>query len=118
MISSCLTLHLYSEDQTVSLLTPELNPSAQSCLPRFFTGYLIFKGLTARRLYESFGFKELMLRREIIHFIVGVMGKTLIHCVENMCQCARCVELEAYFGSVLVTRSHQQHPENGDAVSP
>jgi hypothetical protein len=22
----------------INLLTPELNPSAQSCLPRFFTG--------------------------------------------------------------------------------
>jgi hypothetical protein len=40
-------------------LTPELNPSAQRCLPRFFTGILIFKGLTARRLYKSFGIKWL-----------------------------------------------------------
>jgi hypothetical protein len=38
----------------------ELNPSAQSCLPRFFTGILIFKGLTARPLYKSFGVKELI----------------------------------------------------------
>jgi hypothetical protein len=37
-------------------LKPELNPSAQGCMPRFFTGILIFKGLTARRLYKSFGF--------------------------------------------------------------
>jgi hypothetical protein len=41
------------------LLTPELNPYAQSCLPRIFTGILIFKGLTARRLYKSFGVKGL-----------------------------------------------------------
>jgi hypothetical protein len=36
----------------VNPLTPELNPSAQHRLPRFFTGILIFKGLTARRLYK------------------------------------------------------------------
>jgi hypothetical protein len=41
-------------------LTPELNPSAQHCLPRFFTGDFNFKGFTARRLYKSFGFKGLM----------------------------------------------------------
>jgi hypothetical protein len=40
-------------------LTPELNPSAHRCLTRFFTGILIFKGLTARRLYKSFGVKWL-----------------------------------------------------------
>jgi hypothetical protein len=40
-------------------LTPELNPSAQRCLPRFLLGILIFKGLTARRLYKSFGVKGL-----------------------------------------------------------
>jgi hypothetical protein len=44
--------------------TPELNPSAQRCLPRFFTGILIFKGLTARRLYKSFGVRG--LRRELL----------------------------------------------------
>jgi hypothetical protein len=40
-------------------LTPELNPSAQRCLPRFLLGILIFKGLTVRRLYKSFGVKGL-----------------------------------------------------------
>jgi hypothetical protein len=40
-------------------LTPELNPSAQRCLPRFLRGILIFKGLTARRLYKSFCVKGL-----------------------------------------------------------
>jgi hypothetical protein len=43
---------------------PELNPSAQRCLPRFFTGILIFKGLTARRLYKSFGVKGLIFYPE------------------------------------------------------
>jgi hypothetical protein len=38
-------------------LTPELNSSAQRCLPRFFTGMLIFKGLTAQRIYKLFGVK-------------------------------------------------------------
>jgi hypothetical protein len=41
-------------------LTPELNPSAQSCLTRFLLGILIFKGLTARRIYKSFGFEGLI----------------------------------------------------------
>jgi hypothetical protein len=40
-------------------LTPELNPPAQRCLPRYFTGILIFKGLTARHLFKSFGVKGL-----------------------------------------------------------
>jgi hypothetical protein len=40
--------------------TPELNLSSQRCLPRFFTGILIFKGLIARRLLKLFGVKELM----------------------------------------------------------
>jgi hypothetical protein len=44
---------------TVNPLTPELNPSAQSCLPRFFTGIVIFEGLTARRLFKSFDVKGL-----------------------------------------------------------
>jgi hypothetical protein len=43
----------------INPLAPELNPSAQRRLPRFFTGILIFKGLTARRLYKSFGVKGL-----------------------------------------------------------
>jgi hypothetical protein len=43
----------------INPLMPELNPSAKSCLPRFFNGDLIFKGLTARRLYKSFSVKGL-----------------------------------------------------------
>jgi hypothetical protein len=43
----------------VDPLTPELNPSAQRCLPSFLLGILMFKGLTARRLYKSFGVKGL-----------------------------------------------------------
>jgi hypothetical protein len=39
------------------LYMPELNPSAQ--LPIFLLGILICKGLTARRLYKSFGVKGL-----------------------------------------------------------
>jgi hypothetical protein len=41
-------------------LTPELNPSAQRCLPRFLLWILMFKGLNARRLYKSLGVKELI----------------------------------------------------------
>jgi hypothetical protein len=48
-------------------LTPELNPSAQRCQPRFLLGILIFKGLTGLHLYESFGVKGLI---EICKFIV------------------------------------------------
>jgi hypothetical protein len=45
---------------SITLLTLELNSSAQRCLPKFFLlGILIFKGLTARRLYKSFGVKGL-----------------------------------------------------------
>jgi hypothetical protein len=40
-------------------LTLELNPSAQRCLPRFLLLILIFKGLTAQRVYKSFGVKGL-----------------------------------------------------------
>jgi hypothetical protein len=44
----------------INPLTPELNPSAQRCLSRFLLGILIFKGLTAGRLYKPFGVKGLM----------------------------------------------------------
>jgi hypothetical protein len=43
----------------INPLTPELNPIVQRCLPRFLLGILIFKRLTARRLYKSFGVKGL-----------------------------------------------------------
>jgi hypothetical protein len=47
-------------------LTPQLNPSWQRSLPRFFTGSLIFKGLTARRLCKSLVVKVLIiLNKEI-----------------------------------------------------
>jgi hypothetical protein len=50
-------------------LTPELNPSAQRCLPRFFLlGILNFKGLNARRLYKSFGVKGLILSNQNVSF--------------------------------------------------
>jgi hypothetical protein len=35
---------------TINTLTPELNPSAQRCLPRFFTGILIFKAYYGVRM--------------------------------------------------------------------
>jgi hypothetical protein len=46
----------------INPLTPELNPSAQSGLLRFFLmGILIFKRFTARRLYKPFGVKGLIV---------------------------------------------------------
>jgi hypothetical protein len=42
----------------INPLTPELNLSAQRCLPRFLMVILIFKGLTARRLDKYFGVKR------------------------------------------------------------
>src|SRR5215510_13144932 len=42
-----------------NLLATKLNPSVQRCLPRFLLRILIFKGLTARRLRNSFGIKGL-----------------------------------------------------------
>jgi hypothetical protein len=52
-----LTYFLHSS-LNINPLTPELNPSAQRCLPSF-TGILIFKGLIARRLYKSLEVKGL-----------------------------------------------------------
>jgi hypothetical protein len=46
--------------QRINPLTPELNPSAQRCLPIFFTGDFNFKEPTSRRLYKSFGVKGLI----------------------------------------------------------
>jgi hypothetical protein len=56
-------VHLWVEKYCFSIkpLTPELNPSAQRCLPRFLMRILIFKALTARRLYKSFGVKGLII---------------------------------------------------------
>jgi hypothetical protein len=45
----------------INPLTPELNPSAQRYLPRIVLEILIFKGLTARRLYKSFDVKGLTI---------------------------------------------------------
>jgi hypothetical protein len=42
-------------------LTPELNHSAQRCLPRFLLGILIYKELAARFLYKSLGVKRSLL---------------------------------------------------------
>jgi hypothetical protein len=39
------------EDSLFTPLTPELNPSAQRFLLKFFTGDFNFKGLTALRVY-------------------------------------------------------------------
>jgi hypothetical protein len=54
----------------INPLTPELNPSAQRCLPRFLLGILIFKGLTARRLYKSFGVKGLMIAVNLKKYVI------------------------------------------------
>jgi hypothetical protein len=50
------------DKKSINHLTPELNPSAQRCLPRFLVVILISKGLTARRIYKSFGVKGLICR--------------------------------------------------------
>jgi hypothetical protein len=52
--------NLSSVIDLINPLVPELNPSAQRCLPRFLLGILIFKGFTARRLYKSYGVKRLI----------------------------------------------------------
>jgi hypothetical protein len=44
---------------------PELNPSAQRCLPRLLLLILIFKWLTALHLYKSFVIKGLNFNAEI-----------------------------------------------------
>jgi hypothetical protein len=46
----------------INPLTPELNPSAQRWLPDFLLKILIFKGLTAQRLYKSLGVKGLIMK--------------------------------------------------------
>jgi hypothetical protein len=62
-----LPLGSESGNPRINPLTLELNPSAQRCLPRFFTGILIFKGLTARRLYKSFDVKGLNIRTSLLN---------------------------------------------------
>jgi hypothetical protein len=59
--------------ETFNLLTPELNPSEQCCLPKCFTGILIFKGLIARRIYKSFGVEGLISNKsaKLGHCIKG-----------------------------------------------
>jgi hypothetical protein len=51
-------LPLLVRQSFVNLLTPELNPLPCEAVRRdFLLGILIFKGLTARRLYKSFALK-------------------------------------------------------------
>jgi hypothetical protein len=57
---SWLRVNLATHQTVINPLKAELNPSAQRCLPRFFSGILIFKRLTARRLYKSLGVKGLI----------------------------------------------------------
>jgi hypothetical protein len=69
----CCAVTQLQSDKAFSLLTPELNPFAQRCLPWFFTWILIFKGLIARRLCKSFGVKGLTLRviaDNVVRFII------------------------------------------------
>jgi hypothetical protein len=67
----------------VNSLTPELNPSAQSCLPRFLLGILIFKGHTARRLYKSFGVKGLNEKERDLRIQLQVKDNSATLVVEN-----------------------------------
>jgi hypothetical protein len=58
--SRVLLLPRHVDHLKINPLTPELNPSAQRCLPIFLLWILIVKELTARRLYKSFGVKGLI----------------------------------------------------------
>jgi hypothetical protein len=49
----------HRQEHEVNPLKPELNLSAQRCVPRFLLGIFIFEELTALRLYKSFGVKGL-----------------------------------------------------------
>jgi hypothetical protein len=69
----------------INPLTPELNPSAQCCLPRFLLGILIFKGLTARRLYKSFGVKGLHVTFLKTSVIVKIVLKYTIKLFCSFC---------------------------------
>jgi hypothetical protein len=75
--------------------TPELNPSAQRCLPIFYTGILIFKSLTARRVYESFGVKGLfpssLLIKIYIPFYI-LFGYHYLLVVESIVQSASFID--------------------------
>jgi hypothetical protein len=56
--SRVLLLPRHVDHLKINPLTPELNPSAQRCLPIFFLWILIVE-LTARRLYKLLGVKGL-----------------------------------------------------------
>jgi hypothetical protein len=58
-------LNTYLTDN-IKPLAPELNYFAQSCLPKFLLGILIFKGRIARSLYKSFGVNGLTLRSSFL----------------------------------------------------
>jgi hypothetical protein len=47
------------DDFYINPSMPELNPPPNAACRDFFLGILIFKALTARRLFKSFGFKGL-----------------------------------------------------------
>jgi hypothetical protein len=54
----------------------------------FVLGILIFKGLTARRLYKSFGVKELMK----FDFSLQIFKQSSIKFHENSCSWSRVVQ--------------------------
>jgi hypothetical protein len=63
-------------------LAPKLNPSARSCLPRFFTGDFHFKELTARCLYKSFSVKGLKIMNGKIQYPL-CYRKLILYVVEE-----------------------------------
>jgi hypothetical protein len=68
-----LTVAFRTFSYTLNPLTPELNLSAQRCLPRYFTGILIFKGLTALRLHKSSGFTGLKIKYQHVRHLKSTL---------------------------------------------
>jgi hypothetical protein len=61
-----------------------------------FTGILIFKGLTARRLYKSFGVKGLT-------YIYGSEGKQCVGCINGRSRCCNNISVHVV---LLLGRRH------------
>jgi hypothetical protein len=61
---------LKKNSDSFNTLTPKLKPSAQHSAEIFLLGILIFKGLTARRLYKSFGVKGLTYVFEYLNCLI------------------------------------------------
>jgi hypothetical protein len=105
----------------INHLTPELNPSAQRCLARLFTGDFNFKGLTAPRFYKSFGVKGLRYLTETMKISRRSRVISSAFPINHNCPVPLVYSNQASRGSAFKKQAHgdiTNHPCTEDHLDP